>query len=115
MEADMVALREENANLWEIIKTKFDDVEKGEGMQVVKKPVRSSKVAELKAFCIDMSKSTEPLPKSIALDPTSDLPQSSTRLSEKEQITAQGKIMMGMVLEGQCPDVVTNPLAQKQL
>lgn len=29
MEADMANLREENGNLWEVIKTKFDDVEKG--------------------------------------------------------------------------------------
>lgn len=51
MEADMAAVREENANLWEIIRTKHgDDVEKGK-VRVEKRSVPASKVVEKKALC----------------------------------------------------------------
>lgn len=50
MEADMAALHEDTANLWEVIKMKFDDVEKGEGEKVIKRPVQPSRVAVQKAY-----------------------------------------------------------------
>lgn len=42
------------------------------------------------------------------------IPQLFRRLTEKEMIVAEGKIMMDMVLQGQRVDAVTNPLQQKQ-
>lgn len=39
MEAEMVSLREENVNLWAIIKARFDDVKKGKGGKKIEKLV----------------------------------------------------------------------------
>lgn len=57
-EADITALDEENANLWAIIKSRFDDVEKGECKKVKKPPVHQSRTAEQKALRSDLPASS---------------------------------------------------------
>lgn len=104
MEADMAManLHEENANLWKVIKTKFNDVEKGEGRNVMKMSVQPSKVAKQKAPRADLPRTApaESISTQSEMVPRPKIPQLSSSLTEKEKIAAEGKIMMDMVLQG---------------
>lgn len=112
MEDDMAALRDENANLWEVIRSRLgDDVEKRKGVKVVKRKVQPSRVAEQKALRADLPKTVpaDTVPSQSETVPQPEIPQLSRCLTEKERIVGEGKIMMDMVLAGEKIDVVTNP------